>query len=92
MIKATKIKMHDGYEKSNSVLEIKEIYLVGVKRDGFYSKESVHNFIVKNPSMDIRVDIYPYPKLIAATRDNKKYVRSEANLSTNDNLLKLSRL
>lgn len=92
MIRATKIRMHSGMERSNSVLEIKEIYLTGVDKEGFYYKERVHDFIVKNPNSPIKVDIPPYPKLIAVTRGDQKYVRSESNVSEHDNLLKLPRV
>lgn len=91
MIKATKIKMHKGKEHSNSLTEIELIYLTGVKQDGWYTKESIYNFIISNPELSIHVDILPNPKLIAALNNNQKYVRSEPNNSTHDNLLNLPR-
>lgn len=91
MIKATKIRMQRGFENSNSVLEIDEIYLEGLSKDGFYSKEDIHDFI-KNYSSKIQVNIYPYPSLIAVTKNQQKYVRSEANDSPHDNLLRLPRV
>ncbi|MDE8239327.1 DUF3892 domain-containing protein [Erysipelothrix rhusiopathiae] len=91
-IKATKIRMHDGMKKSNSVLEIKDIYITGAAQDKYYPKENVHDFIENHPNTTIKVDIYPYPKLIAATKGSQKYVRSEANDSIHDNLLKLPRV
>lgn len=92
MIKAIMIKMHDGQEYSNSVLEIESIYLTGLPNgqpDDFYLKESIHDFVknIQNPS--IYVDISPYPKLIAATKGTQKYVRSMPNDTLTDNLLKL---
>ena len=61
MLKATKIKMHSGKEQSSSVTEIESIYLTGVKEDGFYYKENIHDFIVKNPEHPIHVNIEPPP-------------------------------
>lgn len=92
MIKATKIKMHSGKEQSNSLTEIESIYLTGVNKDGFYKKENVHDFIVKNPKNPIYVNIEPNPKLIAAIINGRKYVRSEPNETPEDNLLKLPRV
>lgn len=84
--------MHDGMEESNSVLEIKDIYIKGAVEEKFYPKENVHDFINNNPDTPVKVDIYPYPKLIAVTKGSQKYVRSEANDSIHDNLLKLPRV
>lgn len=92
MIKATKIRMHSGKEQSNAVTEIESIYLTGIKEDGFYTKESIHDFIIKNPNSHVYVDISPNPKLIAATMGNQKYVRSAPNETPDDNLLKLPRV
>lgn len=91
MIQATKIQMHDGKSNSNSVQEIKSIYLVGVKQAGFYKKEKIYDFIKNNPSHPIEVAIAPNPKLIAVMSGAQKYVRSEPNDTPNDNLLKLPR-
>lgn len=92
MIKATKIKMHSGQEQSNSLTEIESIYLTGLSEDGFYKKEKVHDFIVKNPEHPIHVNIEPNPKLIAAIKNGQKYVRSAPNETPDDNLLKLPRV
>ncbi|MGG5342308.1 DUF3892 domain-containing protein [Enterococcus sp. AZ192] len=92
MIQATKIQMYDGMSNSNSVTEIKSIYLIGVKEEGFFSKESIYDFLKKNPNSHIEVAISPYPKLIPATNGIQKYVRSEPNDTPNDNLLKLPRI
>lgn len=91
MIKATKIKMYDGKEESNSVLEIQSIYLTGVKENGFFTKESIYDFLKKNPTSQIHVDIEPNPQLVGAVRGTQKYVRSEPNDSVHDNLLRLPR-
>lgn len=92
MIKATQIRMKSGKEKSNLLTEIDTIYLEGVKENKFYEKGTVHDFIVKNPQIPIQVNISPYPELIATTSSNReKYVRSKANNTPDDNLLKLPR-
>lgn len=92
MIKATKIKMHNGRQQSNSLTEIESIYLTGLNEDGFYKKEDVHDFIVKYPEHPIYVNIEPHPKLIAAIKNSQKYVRSAPNETPDDNLLKLPRV
>ena len=92
MIKATKIRMHAGKEQSNSVLEIESIYLTDLSNgqpDGLYSKESIHEFVKNTQNPSIHVNIYPYPKLIAATKGTQKYVRSAPNETPADNLLRL---
>ena len=92
MIKATKIKMNDGKENTDSLTEIKEIYLEGVVNSDFYMKETIHDFIVENPDSKIVVDLKPFPVLLAAKNGTQKYVRSQPNSSENDNLLKLPRV
>lgn len=92
MIKATQIRMISGKEKSNLLTEIDKIYLEGVKENGFYGKGAVHDFIVKYPQSKIQVNISPYPNLIPViSSNNEKYVRSKANDTPDDNLLKLPR-
>lgn len=91
LIKATKIKMQFGKEKSSTLTEIDSIYLTGVSKDGYYSKEKVHDFIRNNSESPVHVNISPFPKLIAAIKNGQKYVRSEPNETTSDNLLKLPR-
>mgnify|MGYP000063277009 CR=1 FL=1 len=91
LIKATKIKMQSGKEKSNSITEIESIYLTGVKVETYYKKENLYDFIVNNPTQLIQVNIEPYPTLIAAVKNGQKYVRSAPNETTNDNLLNLPR-
>lgn len=90
-IKATKLKMNTGKNNSFLLTEIKEIYLEGVKDDGFYTKESIYDFIEKTSNLEIVVNISPYPKLIIATHNDQKYVRSSPNGTLEDNLLKLPR-
>lgn len=89
MIKATKIRMKTGKEHSNSVQEIDSIFLKGVKEERYYSKEVLHDYVKNEQNTAIHVDISPYPKLIAATNGNQKYVRSAPNDTPEDNLLKL---
>ncbi|MBC1458399.1 DUF3892 domain-containing protein [Listeria newyorkensis] len=91
-MKATKIKMFDGKRNSNNLLEIESIYLEGaIDKPGYYRKEIIHDFIYKNPS-SIKVNIYPYPKLIPMTSTRgQKYVKSVSNGIVEDNLLALPR-
>ncbi len=89
---ATKIKMKPGCGTSNNFLEIDSIYLTGLPDEDFYKKEIIHNYLIENPG-DIQVNIYPYPDLIPATSARgEKYVRSESNNLTQDNLLRLPRV
>ena len=88
---ATKIKMKKGCENSSKTTEISEIYITGCTDPGYFSKESLYNYLKKSPGT-IQVNISPYPNLIPAlSRSGEKYVRSEANDTPNDNLLKLPR-
>ena len=90
-MKATKIKMYRGYEDSNSVQEIDEIYLVGSYVNGFEKKADVHDRLIKNPR-SIQVDRSPYPDLLPKISSREqKYVASMPNDSVHDNLLKLPR-
>ena len=96
-IRATHIRMKQNYLGTSAyqtlegqLLEIDEIFLIGVSRDGWYKKEKVHDYV--NHGNEISVDIYPNPILIAAVSiNNEKYVRSTPNDSTQDNLLSLPR-
>lgn len=91
-MKATKIKMKPGCGTSNNLLEIDSIYLTGAKDEKFYAKAAVHDAVKENPGC-IQVNIAPYPNLVPATSaQGEKYVRSAANDSTADNLLKLPRV
>lgn len=93
MYYATKIKMKPGCGTSNNLLEIESIYLTGFSEETFYTKKAIHDFLVENPSTDIKVKIAPYyPKLIPATSiRGEKYVKSTPNSTQNDNLLALPR-
>jgi hypothetical protein len=91
MMYAMKIKMQQGYAYSNNTQEIDEIYVDGCTNPGFFKKETLHDYLVKNPN-SIKVNINPYPDLIPATSSRgEKYVRSEPNDTPYDNLLKLPR-
>lgn len=92
MLYANKIKMQQGCANSTSTQEIAEIYIDGCNNPGFFPKATLHNYLVKEPN-SIKVNISPYPFLVPATSSrNEKYVRSEPNDTTNDNLLKLPRV
>lgn len=43
MARATRIRMNDSKGFSNDVTEIKDIYLTGVKKPAYYSKESIYD-------------------------------------------------
>ena len=91
-MKATKIRMKDGCKYSSKTTEIADIYVEGCTNPGFFPKEVLHSYLTKN-SGSIYVNISPYPQLVPATSINgEKYVRSEANDTPNDNLLKLPRI
>lgn len=92
MILAKKIRMKPGRYNCNSLLEIDEVYLEGEGNCGFFKKENICDFLISNPDT-IQVDHSPYPYLLPALSSRgEKYVRSEANDSTADNLLKLPRV
>lgn len=90
-MKATKIKMKTGCAQSYNATEISQIYLEGCTNPGYFTKETLYDYLKKDPG-SIQVNIYPYPNLIPALSSNhEKYVRSEPNDIPNDNLLKLPR-
>lgn len=85
-MKATKIRMKAGCGTSQNLLEIDSIYITGCKDEGFYKKENLHEYLLKNPGT-IQVNISPYPNVIPATLREEKYVRSTPNVLLKDNLL-----
>lgn len=88
---AIKIKMMPGCDQSYRLSEIDEIYLNGCSQDGYYKKAVVHDYVKNNPG-SIQVSISPYPNLVpAVSTTGEKYVRSQSNDSTQDNLLSLPR-
>ena len=88
---ASAIRMRSNKNYSNDLMEIDSIYIEGCTKPGFYRKEIVYNFLKINPG-SISVKHYPYPPLIPATSIyGEKYVKSQANNSTYDNLLMLPR-
>ena len=89
---ATKIKMCSGYSNSLNCQDIDSIYLEGVTKPDFYKKETLHDFLVKNPDT-ITVNLGSHPNLEpAVSPKGTKYVRSESNNTEQDNLLKLPRV
>lgn len=88
---AKKIKMQAGCSRSNKTQEITEIYIDGCNNPGFFQKSTLHDYLIEHPN-SIKVNISPYPFLVPATSSRgEKYVRSESNDTSNDNLLKLPR-
>ena len=92
MMYATKIKMRPGCSNSQNLIEIDSIYIVdGSRYSGYCKKESLCDYLSENPRT-IKVDITPYPFLVPAISSlGEKYVRSESNGYTHDNLLSLPR-
>lgn len=92
MIYAKKIRMKSGFEYSNNQVEIDQIYLYGtVKREGWYKKADIYDFIKYNNGV-VKVNINPYPELIPAISVNgEKYVKSVADDTYRDNLMSLPR-
>lgn len=92
MMYATKIKMCLGCNGSNNCQDIDSIYLEGNDTNQFYKKASIYDHLKKYPN-SIKVNIFPYPNLLPVlSSKGEKYVRSEPNDTTNDNLLKLPRV
>lgn len=92
MMYAKKIRMQNGYKNSNNTQEIAEVYVDGCNNPGFFPKAVLHDFLKTNPN-SIKVNISPYPYVVPATSyRGEKYVRSEANDTIHDNLLKLPRM
>ena len=88
---ATKIKMKLGCYYSYNLTEIDMIYIEDCAEPAFYDKAVIHDYVKEHPG-SIQVKIYPYPNLIPSVSPfGEKYVRSEANSYTHDNLLKLPR-
>lgn len=88
MYYATKIKLKYGCYNPNDLTEIDQIYIDGC---GWCSKSYLHDYLKKYPN-SIKVYYPPYPFLIPAISSrNEKYVRSESNNITRDNLLNLPR-
>ncbi len=92
MMYAKKIRMQNGCRNSNNTQEIAEIYVDGCNNPGFFPKAVLHDFLKTNPN-SIKVNISPYPYVVPATSyREEKYVRSEANDTIHNNLLKLPRM
>ena len=91
MMYAKKIKMEYGCKRSSNVQEIAEIYIDGCNNPGYFKKSILYDYLKKNPG-SIKVYISPYPDVVPALSSyGEKYVRSESNDTTRDNLLKLPR-
>lgn len=88
-MKAMKIKMKRSCEYSRNVRDIDFIYLDSIH--AYWTKAQVHDYLKENPK-SIQVNIFPYPSLSpVVSSTGEKYVRSEANDTTMDNLLRLPR-
>ena len=92
MIYAMKIKMRTGCRNSQKLTEIDSIYLEGVSKPGFYTKEAVHDYLKTYPGT-IKVNLSPYPAVVPAVSVyREKYVKSAPNAYGDDNLLCLPRV
>jgi hypothetical protein len=92
MIYASKIRMQAGKERDNQLTSIYSIYLEGsIKTADFYTKESIYDWLKDNPSIQVKVNISPYPLVIPEKRLNTKYVKSSPDYTGKDNLLNLPR-
>lgn len=88
---ATAIKMRSGSQYSDSLLEIDEIYLDSASDKNWYKKEKIHDWLKENPK-EIKVKTSVGPAVIpAVSKYGEKFVKSEPNNSTRDNLLELPR-
>jgi hypothetical protein len=74
-----------------TLLEISDIYVDGSNPSGFFTKETLHDYVKEHPG-SIKVFIEPYPALIPViSTSGEKYVKSTPNSSRIDNLLSLPR-
>jgi len=87
---ATAIKMKNNCAYSNNLLEIDKIYL-DQSQDGWYSKETIHDYVKSHPS-DVVVGNNYGPNVVPCVSQNgEKYVKSAPNNTERDNLLNLPR-
>lgn len=91
-MRATKIQMKPGCRTSNNLQEIDSIYIEGYPFYRFAKKSEVYDYLNQHPRT-IQVAIAPYPYVMPAlSAYGEKYVRSEANGTSRDNLLNLPRV
>ena len=86
------VRSEPGCRTSNNLQEIDSIYIEGYPFYRFAKKSEVYDYLNQNPRT-IQVAIAPYPYVIPAlSAYGEKYVRSEANGTSRDNLLNLPRV
>lgn len=91
MMYAKKIKMQQGCNRSQKLLEIDSIYLDGCDNPGFFKKEVLHDYLIHHPN-SIQVAIFPYPDIMPVRSSlGEKYVKSTPDQTQHDNLLSLPR-
>ena len=88
-IKATKIRLKSG-ASGDDERSISQIYLIdGSSPNGFYTVEAV----IKALDDDIKITVLGYPdtylEAVHESDSSSDYVRSQANGTKNDNLLRL---
>ena len=92
MMYARKIRMQQGCYNSSDPQEIAEVYIDGCNNPGFFSKETLHDHLKKEPNT-IQIGVSPYPYVIPATSSRgEKYVKSSPDSTKKDNLLNLPRV
>ena len=88
-MKAIKIKMKSNCGNSRNVQDIDSVYID--QACTYWKKSQVYDYLKLFPK-SIQVNIFPYPYLLPAVSTlGEKYVRSEPNDTTTDNLLNLPR-
>ncbi|WDF83878.1 hypothetical protein PQ472_12375 (plasmid) [Lacticaseibacillus pabuli] len=94
MIYADKVTFYSNDENDWTWETIDQIHLNSDDSSissGWYDKADVYDFI-ENQYKVIKVDIYPYPKLIGDISSNyDKFVKSENDNTASDNLVELGR-
>ena len=88
-IKATKIRLKSG-ASGNDERSISEIYLIGVSpSNGFYTVDAVIKALDNGAEMTVLGYPDTYLEAVHENGSSSDYVRSQANGTKNDNLLKL---
>ncbi|TPF00610.1 DUF3892 domain-containing protein [Leuconostoc mesenteroides] len=100
MLYATAIRFYGGEQHKNlkTIREIKieqdnnQWTISGNKLEGFFEKEVIHDWLVNNKDMAIKVQSNKsskHPDVQPEEQDGVKYVKSEPDNTDRDNLLSL---
>lgn len=91
MMYAQKIHMKPGCSNSYKCVEIDTIYIEGANPVTYYKKAEIYDYLQSNPkSIKVKDSTGPYLQGVVSV-NYEKYVRSEPNDTTKDNLLALPR-